>query len=70
MRRVDLGVHQHDVLAVLECFEHDMGAELDGAGRIDEHIDELGAGQQQGILGRDRAVRDDRLVELRAAFRP
>ena len=32
-RRVDLGVHQHDVLAVLERLEHDVGAELDRAGR-------------------------------------
>ena len=64
MRCVDLGVHQDDVLAVLECLQHDMGAELDGAGRIHHHIDELGTGQQQGIIGRDRTVRDDRLVEL------
>ena len=34
-RGVDLGVQQHDVLAVLERLEDDAGAELDRAGRID-----------------------------------
>ena len=33
-RRVDFGIHQHDVFAVLEGFEHDMGAELDRAGHV------------------------------------
>ena len=56
-RRIDLGVHQHDVLAVLERLEHDVGAELDRAGHIDQHIDMLRARQQQRILGRDRLVR-------------
>ena len=41
-RGVELGIHQHDVLAVLECLEHDVGAELDRAGDIDEHVDDVG----------------------------
>ena len=39
-RRVDLGIHQHDVFAVLEGLEHDMSTELDRAGHIDDHVDE------------------------------
>ena len=54
-RRVDLGIHQHDVLAVLESFESDMRAEFDGAGRIDDDIHVLRAAQQQRILGRHRS---------------
>ena len=42
-RGVDLGVHQHDVLAVLERLEDDVRAELDRAGDVDEHVDLLGA---------------------------
>ena len=46
-RRVDLGVHQHDVLAVLERLERDPGAELDRAGHVDEDVDLLGAAEQR-----------------------
>ena len=42
-RRVDFGIHQHDVLAVLESLENDMRAELDRTGHVDDHVDELRA---------------------------
>ncbi len=48
---IDLGVEQNDVLAVLERFESDARAELDRAGHVHQHIDFLGAGQQEGVFG-------------------
>ena len=39
---VDLGVHQHDVLAVPERLEGHTRAELDRAGHIDQHVDIAG----------------------------
>ena len=33
--RVDLRIHQHDILAVLERFEGDVSTELDGARGVD-----------------------------------
>ena len=38
--RVDFGIHQHDVLAVLEGLEHDMRTELDRSGHVTDHVDE------------------------------
>ncbi len=44
-RGVDLGVHQHDVLAVGERLEDDVGAELDRPGDVDDDVDLLGCGR-------------------------
>ena len=58
-RGVELGVHQHDVLAVLEGFQRHVGAEFDRAGRVDDHVDVARSGQQQRILGRRRTAGGD-----------
>ena len=36
---IELGVHQHDVLAVPESLQRHSGAEFDRTGDIDEHVD-------------------------------
>ena len=41
--RIDFCVHQHDVLAVFECLEQDVRAELDRAGRVHYYIHMLRA---------------------------
>ena len=63
-RRVELGVHQHDVLAVAGRLEHDLRAELDRAGEVDEHVDLLGAAEQERVVGDDDAVGADRVLDL------
>ena len=63
-RRVELGVHQHDVLAVARGLEHDLRAELDRAGEVDEHVDLLGAAEQERVVRDDDAVRTDRVLDL------
>ena len=60
--RVDLGVHQHHVLLVLERLEDDVRAELDRAGDVDDHVDLRGAAQQHWVFGHDRLTLADRLV--------
>ena len=40
-RAVELGVHQHHVLAVLDRHHRDRGAVLDVAGRLDEALEQL-----------------------------
>ena len=58
---VDLGVHQHHVLAVAEGLEDDVGAELDRAGDVDDDVD-LARSGRSGTDRRPRpAARPDRL---------
>ena len=47
---VDLGVHQHEVLAVLEAVEREVTAELDRTGHVDDDIDPVGLGDGLEIL--------------------
>ena len=63
-RRVDLGVHQHDVLAVLESLEDDARPEFDRAGHVHQHVDLLGARQQEGVFGDDRLAGADGILHL------
>ena len=52
---VELGVHQHDVLAVLDRGEHQRGGLLDGAGHLEEDVD-MGAGRDQHRIGGHRRM--------------
>ena len=69
---VDLGVHQHEVLATLDRVERDRGAVVDRPGDVDEAVDLLGTGEQRRVVrhrrpapcddvlqGRDRVGRGD-----------
>ena len=47
---VDLGVHQHEVLAVLEAVKREVTAELDGTGHVDDDVDPVGLGDGLEIL--------------------
>ena len=62
-RCIDFGVHQDDVFAVLERLQNDVGAKLDRAGRIHQHVDEFGARHQERIFGGHRFVRANCVVE-------
>ena len=64
MVRVQLGVHQHDVFAVLERLQHDARAELDRAGDVREHVDLLRARQEHCIVGHHGTPGADRRIEL------
>ncbi len=62
-RGVDLGIQQHDILAVLERLQRHPRAELDRAGRVDQHVDQARSCEQERILGDHRPLRRDRVVE-------
>jgi len=62
-RRVELGVHEHDRLAVLERVERDARAELDRAGQLDEDVDVLGAREQERVVGCDGRPLAQRVLE-------
>ena len=48
---------------MLECLERDMGAELDRAGDLADHVDLLAPAKQERVVGRRRAAGVDDLVE-------
>ena len=62
-RRLELGVHQHDVLAVRKRLEGDVRPELDRAGDLADHVDVLAAAEQERIVGHDRAAGRRGVVE-------
>ena len=63
-RRIDFGVHQHDVFAVLKRLKHDMRTELDRSGHLADHVDKPRARQEERIFRGHWLVRADRVVEL------
>ena len=66
---IELGVHQHDVLPVLEGLEHDVGTVFDRAGDIDEHVDMRRACEEHRILGRHRPRARGSIVEFEPRHR-
>ena len=56
-------------LPLRERLEHDLRAELDRAGEVDEDVDLLGAAEQERVVGDDGAVRADRVLDLGLAGR-
>ncbi len=62
-RGLELGVHEHDVLAVRERLERDLGSELDRAGHLADDVDVLAAAEQEGIVRHDRAAGRRSVVE-------
>ena len=69
-RRLELGVHQHDVLAVRERLERDLRAELDRAGHLADHVDVLAPAEEERIVGHGRAAGARRRPRTRPASRP
>ena len=67
-RCVDLGIHQHDILAMLEGLQNRMRAELDGTSDVDHDVDQFRARQQERVFGRYRFIGADRIVELPLIF--
>src|SRR5256885_2150517 len=63
-RGVDLGIHQHDGLAVLEGLENYVSAELDRARDVDDDVDLAGAAHHEGVFGHGRLALANRLIEL------
>ena len=61
---VNLGVHEHDILAVRERLEKHLGAEFHGTRRIDDHIDVLRASQEERVLRDNGLARSNRVLEL------
>ncbi len=60
-QRVELRVHQHHGLAVLERVEHHARAEIDGARHFDDQVDRVAARQHGRVVGEHRhAARDSR----------
>ena len=64
-RRVDLGVHEDDVLAVTERLEDDGRRVLDVAGDLADDIDLLAAAQEVRIVGERGLARPHRVLEAR-----
>ena len=64
-RRLELGVHQDDVLAVRERLERDPCAELDVAGHLADHVDVLAPAEEERVVGHGRAAAACRVLELR-----
>ena len=62
-RRLELGVHQHDVLAVCERLERDVSSELDRARDLADDVDVLAAAEQERIVGHGRAAGRRGVVE-------
>ena len=62
-RRVELGIHQDDILAVPESLKGHASTELHGSGDIHEDIDELAARNQHRILDSHGRRPLDRSVE-------
>ena len=74
---VEFSVHQHHVFLMLESLDHDVRAELDRTGYIDQHVDLLRTRKQEsvfrddrlagpyGILQLDLRVGDDNVLETR-----
>ena len=60
---VDLGVHQHDVLAAGDCGLADPAAVLDGPGGVDDDVDVLGGAHGGEVVGDDRSAALERCVE-------
>ncbi len=63
-RRLELGVHQHDVLAIGERLEHHLRAELDRAGDLAHDVDVLAPAEQERIVGVGRTAASGDLIEL------
>ena len=69
-RRVDLGVHHHDVLAVGERLDEHVGAELDRAGHVDDDVDLRRPADQHRVLGDRRPAGGERRRRGRSGCRP
>ena len=63
-RRIELRVHQDDVLAVAERLEHDVRAELNGSGDLHEDVDLLRATEEHRVVRHRHAVVADRLLDV------
>ena len=64
-RRVHLGVHQDHVLAVPNASRIDLGAELHGAGDVDQRVDLVGAADEERVLGDRRLSGANAVLERR-----
>jgi hypothetical protein len=62
-RPVELGVHHHDVLAVVDGVRDDACGEVDRARDLEHHVDAFGAAQHRGVVGHRRRAARDRLLE-------
>ncbi len=56
------------MFAVLEGLESDLGAELNFAGGLDDHVDPFGLAQQPGIVGDGILTPGDGILELGNGF--
>ncbi len=62
-RRVDFGVEQDNVLAVLERLEDELRAKLHRTGRLDQHVDVRRPCQQHDVLGHHWRALAQRVLE-------
>ena len=63
--RVELHIHQHDMLAVLDGRKHRARPRLHGAGALDNEVDVVGGTQHRRILGDAGLAAPDGVVEFR-----
>ena len=50
---IQLGIHEHYVLAVFECVEHDSGGGFDGARNFEDHVNRAASGQDGRVGGKN-----------------